>query len=477
MTRVRPGYLKTAVVLAVLGLGWQGVAVAEDESAVGPSSGQPAQEFLLAVATDDTGADDSLLSTYQSDSAQGAVGEANGDGATGEQATDAFIGGIEEALRETDEASASGQSGVVFPQGVSPVSAPTLSPAPGTAPVHAGRPASRRSAQAGRPSAPTPPSGAVTEEPREEDERQTAGPARQGETPVSLEAFVDKSTATIGEKIRYTILVEADKDVDVEFPQVGVNLGGFAIRDFEVSKAKPAGWHRVRREQWYLLDTYTVGSYVIPPQTIVATLPGGQTKTLASPELFVEVKSLLGEGAQDGGLRDIKDPVEIPADIRPVLILAGLGVLALFAGAAGWWWYRRRFRREVSEPPLPAHEAALRELARIEGMDLIRSGQVREYYYLVSNCLRRYLEDRFALRAPEQTTEEFLESVSRGDALEGRYVNRLKEYLSHCDLVKYAKLEPESHQAQALAEKTRVFIEETKITEQAAEAQPTEVAA
>ncbi|MCM8775994.1 MAG: BatD family protein [Candidatus Omnitrophica bacterium] len=283
-------------------------------------------------------------------------------------------------------------------------------------------------------------------------------------SPVLIEAFVDKSTVTIGEKIKYNIVVDAEKGVEVEFPQFGENLGGFAVKDFNISKSKKSGRNRIRQEQWYLLDSYTVGSYVIPSQSIRAKLGDGTTKTLTTPEIFVEVRSVLGNDSEKEGLRDIKAPLEIPVNLRRlgiflwtvVFILTLLGVLA-------WMIYLRRLKNKQVTPPLPAHELAYRELKRIESLDLIGKGQVKEYYYLVSSCLRNYLENRFSLRAPEQTTEEFLESVAQGEGLEGRQINLLKDYLRHCDLVKYAKLEPNRTEIEELMAKTRRFIDETKI--------------
>lgn len=278
-------------------------------------------------------------------------------------------------------------------------------------------------------------------------------------------AHADKSTATIGEKIKYTIEVISRKDAEISFPVYTANMGGFAVKDFGQEGPKKAGPDKVKRLNWYLLDTYTVGPYVIPPQPVVIKFPDGSVATLKSPEIFVEVKSLLKEGEEGKKgeeIRDIKGSLELAAKM-PVLVLGVLILLVLLlAGLAGWYFYQKKIKQESPVPLRPPHEIALEELSRIEQMDLIAKRQIKEYYYLISNCLRKYVEDRFGLRAPEQTTEEFIESLTRGNALEGRFVNLLKEYLDHCDLVKYAKLEPGAEEIRKALETTRRFIEETK---------------
>jgi hypothetical protein len=272
--------------------------------------------------------------------------------------------------------------------------------------------------------------------------------------------FVDKSIITIGEKVKYTMQIEADESVNVEFPD-DIQFGGFAVKDFGREPRKKAGKNRIREKAWYVLDTYTVGPYVIPIQTVKIKLPNGSRKKLKSTEIFVEVKSVIEEeGEEKEGLRDIKDPLSIPASIPVgiVIMLIALGVGGVFY----WFNYKKNQDAKRLEPPLPAHERALNELQRIEGMGLIDQGQVKEFYFLVSNTLRKYLEDRFSLKAPEQTTEEFLENVSHSNDLEERYVELLKEYLYSCDLVKFARFVPGENEITTLLETTRHFIKETK---------------
>ncbi|MFH1879035.1 MAG: hypothetical protein ABH883_09545, partial [Candidatus Omnitrophota bacterium] len=145
-----------------------------------------------------------------------------------------------------------------------------------------------------------------------------------------------------------------------------------------------------------------------------------------------------------------------------------LGVMAFFTALiAGvlWYYYRRKISSREKTAPLPPYEIALAELDRIEGMGLIGKGKIKEYYYLISICMRTYLENRFSLRAPEQTTEEFLKYVSGSSRLARAYIELLKDFMYHCDLVKYAKLEPGKPEADNLLKTTRHFIEETKPAE------------
>lgn len=138
-------------------------------------------------------------------------------------------------------------------------------------------------------------------------------------------------------------------------------------------------------------------------------------------------------------LLDIAGPVAIPWDWRAWLAV-GLVVLALAALA---WWAWRRFRRPPAPapeaPPLPAHvraldglEAALQDLPEPE-----------RFCTRVSAVLRRYLEERFGLNAPDRTTEEFLAELRAGGGpLSAEQQGLLADFLTRCDLVKFAPGHP-----------------------------------
>jgi hypothetical protein len=72
------------------------------------------------------------------------------------------------------------------------------------------------------------------------------------------------------------------------------------------------------------------------------------------------------------------------------------------------------------------------------------------------------LEDRFELRAPELTTEEFLASVGESPDLSRDHQNLLREFLRQADLVKFAGVQPSSQDIQRSVDAARRFLEETR---------------
>jgi hypothetical protein len=161
--------------------------------------------------------------------------------------------------------------------------------------------------------------------------------------------------------------------------------------------------------------------------------------------------------AEASDIRDIALPVEIPSAFAWLWWVVGAAVVVLLVVLA--WLYLRRKRTE--EPivfEIPAHERARRKLET--ALDLY--DQPKPFCVIVSDAVRLYLEERFGLRAPERTTEEFLTDLSRSGALNPRQKESLKEFLSACDMVKFARYEPQRPELEALYNSALRLIEETE---------------
>jgi hypothetical protein len=138
----------------------------------------------------------------------------------------------------------------------------------------------------------------------------------------------------------------------------------------------------------------------------------------------------------------------------------GVVLAVLLVGVAvGVWRRRRRARPEA--PPLSPQAWALQELDRLEALDLPAQGAVNRYHTLLSDTLRRYLELRFQLRAPRQTTAEFLQAGETTRRLNPAQQELLRDFLQRCDLAKFAQANPSPEECRAVADVARSFVSET----------------
>ncbi|MCH8217310.1 MAG: DUF4381 family protein [Planctomycetes bacterium] len=177
----------------------------------------------------------------------------------------------------------------------------------------------------------------------------------------------------------------------------------------------------------------------------------------------IEVTSLLGEERENLTIADIDDVVEMPRPPWPwwVWLIIALVLIAALLVTAYWLWSRSRPAKAVRIFK-SAHEIAYERLRRLVDRQLIENQRVKEFYEHISTILRHYIEDRFDLRAPEQTTEEFLSDLKQSRALAPPDKENLEHFLAHCDLVKFAKHHPDQRQIQDTFDLAKAFVEKTQ---------------
>jgi hypothetical protein len=109
------------------------------------------------------------------------------------------------------------------------------------------------------------------------------------------------------------------------------------------------------------------------------------------------------------------------------------------------------------------HEIALQRLE--EARRLMDPEHAREYCFAVSNIIRRYVEERFHVRAPKLTTEEFLRDlVEVRDTMLGPQRALLGEFLEYCDLAKFAGWRYSMPDLETMHATSRSFVNQTSVS-------------
>ncbi len=156
-------------------------------------------------------------------------------------------------------------------------------------------------------------------------------------------------------------------------------------------------------------------------------------------------------------IRDVKPPVAIPSWWTAVI---GIAVVAALAAAAVYAW--RRYRRQQKQPPpaivIPPYRRALERLRA--ALDMIHNPE--RFCVALSDAVRVYLEERFDLRAPERTTEEFLAEIQASSLLSELQQRLMGDFLTRCDLVKFARAEMGEPELRELYDVAVRLVEETE---------------
>lgn len=283
--------------------------------------------------------------------------------------------------------------------------------------------------------------------------------------PLSAVVRVDKAEISIADRVNLTIEVRAKEDYDVGLPPVGDKLEQFGIVDYHTDQPRLVGTNEVITRRTYLLEPFLSGDYTIRPFKITFRKKGETADAeheVETGEITVKVKSLLPDKIKELQIKDIAPPVRLSSPWSTAVWAAVLAIAAALAvlvvGALLW---ARRGRGSASVPAVPPHELAYRRLQELVAEDLVGKGEIKLFYQRLSDILRHYIEDRFGLHAPEQTTEEFLSTLGSSDALVIQYRNLLKEFLLNCDMVKFAEHSPDTVEIQGAFNSCKTFITET----------------
>lgn len=272
---------------------------------------------------------------------------------------------------------------------------------------------------------------------------------------ITLRVNADRRPITIGDRILYTIDLRAPRTAEIQMPSFTDNMiGDFEIKD-STTKTAVSLFGKKRYYYRYHITAYIAGKRDIPQLDIKYKLKGSKDWVTKKTEaISINVLSVL--------------PKELPADIKDIKGPAGYFELnwVIIVGAlfgliicivAIVIIIRIRNRKPIRLP----HETALEDLEAARSK-LINSGDVKEYFVGVSDCVRRYIERVFALKAPEMTSEEFLNSLRDSAALALRHKDLLKGFMNACDLVKFAKYKPTGQETENLHVTAVNFVNETK---------------
>ncbi|MDX2114627.1 MAG: hypothetical protein SFZ24_03265 [Planctomycetota bacterium] len=215
----------------------------------------------------------------------------------------------------------------------------------------------------------------------------------------------------------------------------------------------------------FLIEPFLPGSFQLGPIEFAAdpaALPGAapaEPVILRTQPVALTVRSVLEEGsAEFAPEKDVVDPPPVPIYLQ---WWAWLGTGAIGAALLAAAMIIRRRREALRRPLLiPAHRIALWRLASIGAASAppFHPGALHEAASLI---LRRYIEDRFGIHAPERTTEEFLAEAAASPALAAEELTLLAYFLRACDLVKFAGVIPDAADAGQLVSTLRAFIERT----------------
>ena len=257
-------------------------------------------------------------------------------------------------------------------------------------------------------------------------------------------ARLDSINILLGDQLKYWLEIEYPKDATVEFPQIPDSLSGKieVLNKSKIDTLELDNKAFLKQIRSYTITCFDSGSYFIDPQWFKINI-NGTIDSVPTNGVTLHVHTMAIDTTR--GLTDIKMPYSAPVTLKEVtpyilgiLLIAAIIFLVLYS-------IKRRKKNKPFftlpvKPKEPPHVIALRELDRIKNEKIWQKDKTKQYYSEVTDVLRNYIEDRFEIRAMEETTDEILANFRyRRDLLNEKSFTNLSQILSLADLVKFAK--------------------------------------
>lgn len=283
---------------------------------------------------------------------------------------------------------------------------------------------------------------------------------------ITVQASIDSSTMAIGQQCKLHLTLTGPSSETYILPSFS---GDTIVNGVEVIKRNRIDTveldnEYIRFKADYVITSFEEGLYYIPPIPIRTG-----SDTVYSNELALNIVTF-DVDTTNYTLFDIKPVQKAPFVLFDYLPSLPILLLLLVLSYLAWWLIRRSKHRhnlhEEIDPflLLPPHVAAILELDRLKAEKPWASGRNKEYYTRLSEVLRKYIQRRFQIDAPEMTTSEILELFNRDKETISVYQN-LKQILSLSDLVKFAKLIPVENENELSLMNAYLFVNQTKVEE------------
>ena len=279
--------------------------------------------------------------------------------------------------------------------------------------------------------------------------------------PVKATASVDRAIVSTDEDVTFSVLVDHEKSIQSNLPEIGSRLSGFRVTDFGGDEKKDEDGNRKSVKKWFRLHADVSGSYVLPEIEIPYT-HAGKAQSVKTSEIFVEVKSPTETATpSDDDLRDIKD-----LERNPISFLAwGLSGILILGMAVGIYAWKKMRNKDVPHQQSPPHEVALTCLDELTVPSGADPASLKRFYFQVSAIVRVYVEARFGLRATDMTSEEIVRNLKVNSPLPETEKPIFLDLLEETDLVKFTDFHPTTEASAKIREGARTFVYKTKPVE------------
>jgi len=275
-------------------------------------------------------------------------------------------------------------------------------------------------------------------------------PSDDGETHVT--AKLDTDSITIGDQTTLHIYINGCNGKKVTIPtfEEFCKLGIEALESESDTTVTDDG-KGTTIEQRITITSFDAGSHYIYP--IVIRIDDGSRTVMLAPadSLRLNVYYVPEADTVKCVTKADADYINEPYTFWEIARWVVYSLLfAMVVAAIVWIVKRRKEHKPIvilpGAKPLPADQRAIKELESLRRKELWQKGKIKRYYTDLTDIIRRFLRNMYGISASEMTTRQTLRAFHSSPDWSEESETLLQQLLQKADMVKFAKMEPESYE-------------------------------
>jgi len=273
---------------------------------------------------------------------------------------------------------------------------------------------------------------------------------------ISIKLETDPPNVMLERDLMLTLTVESPAGQEIKLPDLRDRFSGFSKVEEFAGERLVAG-ERARQIFRWKLTPEAEKSWRLAPFAVSVIDTAAKREVDAFATAPVRFPPPPPRPPVTGEIEADPQPEWIPPTPRQVAtwIFAALAGIALLFGA---FRLLMSLSRRVKEARLSPAERAMVELERLLGKHLPERGLFKDFYVEITFVVRRYVERTYGIRAPSQTTEEFLQAIKDHPRFTRAVAASLAEFLNAADQIKFAGVEATPARAEEAVTRVRDYI-------------------
>lgn len=285
---------------------------------------------------------------------------------------------------------------------------------------------------------------------------------------IRLSVETSAERVDVSRDFEVTVKAVAPAGASVVLPDLRSRFRGFSIaEDFTEEPLSAADGTTEYVSRWRLVPKpcekeYKLAPFVVSVASGAAQSTNGAESVTSAAESFYTAPVYFANPEPretvTGGI-EVSPKKDLPPLTWKLVWKCGLVLLLAAIAAIAVWYMARRILLKVREHRMSPIERAMLELDRLLRKGLPGRGRYKDFYVELTMVVRRYIQRRHSVRAPNLTTDEFLRAAAGNPAFTREALTELRGFLESADMVKFAGVEATPEMADSATGKAKGYLE------------------